>query len=179
MLAQATLDLDFVGLVLRVLHTTGAATLLGGLIYMRFVLAPTAAGTAEADTLFAGRRGVWARCVAAATLLLLVSGLWNFYRTYTAVELPPAYHMAFGLKFLIALAVFAIAALLAGKTGAAQRLRQRLVLWLNVALVATLVVFVLGAVLRQVPRQAKAPQEVAAATPTLIISPQRWEPTNG
>lgn len=154
MLADAEMTFDAayaVGLLSRVAHTTCAATLLGGLIYMRFVLAPAAAdpATDKQAALFAGRRKAWAACVGVCTALLLASGLYNFVVFLgTYKNLPALYHPLFGVKFLLALGVMAIMALVAGKTSLAERVRGSLRRWLNVALALALAVFVLGAMLR-------------------------------
>lgn len=152
MLAQAPdVELDLLAILLRVMHTTCAGTLLGGLVYMRFVLAPKSAADAEHDC-YAGRRGAWAACVGVCTALLLASGSYNFWVTITENDVPKQYHMIFGIKFLLAFAVFALMALLAGKTDVAAKLRGKLVRWLNVTLTLVLAVFLLGAVLRSLPK---------------------------
>jgi hypothetical protein len=46
-------------LTLRVLHMLGAAMIVGGLVYLRIVVAPQAAG-GSSDSLFGSRRGKWA-----------------------------------------------------------------------------------------------------------------------
>lgn len=149
--AEPTYDGAYwLGLLSRVAHTTCGATLLGGLIYLRFVLAPA---ITEADqvnpTAYAGRRKTWAMCVAVCSLLLLLSGFYNFFKFIATYEnLSGLYHPLFGVKFLLALGVMAITALVAGKTKLAERMQASLTYWLNLALVMALAVFVLGAVLR-------------------------------
>lgn len=152
LLAKAQVAFDggfFVGLLSRVVHTTCAATLFGGLIYLRFVLAPAATEGDTESALFAGRRSAWAMCVAACTGLLLLSGIYNFIVVMMGYKnLPALYHSLFGVKFLLAIALMAIMAFIAGKTSLAEKLRGSLKFWLNVALVLALSVFVLGAMLR-------------------------------
>jgi hypothetical protein len=112
------------------------------------VLAPAVSGDAEA-TLFAGRRRAWAGAVAAATLLLLVSGFYNFFTFIRAYDnLPKLYHPLFGGKFLLSIGLLAIAAFLAGRTERAASMRASAKFWLNVALLLALGVFVCGAMLR-------------------------------
>ncbi|MEQ8849551.1 hypothetical protein [Botrimarina sp.] len=177
-LADATVDVDagyLIALLSRVAHTTCAATLLGGLMYLRFVLAPAAsAEPTDAETvLFAGRRKAWAACVGVCTALLLVSGFYNFF-VFVGVyqNLPALYHPLFGVKFLLALGVMVIMALVAGRTGAADRVRGSLTAWLNVALVLTLVVFLLGAVLRSF----RDLPDARAAAPAIEEAPAFDEP---
>lgn len=152
----------FIQLLSRVFHTTCGATLLGGTIYLRFVLAPTAVASDDPEAAcFASRRKAWAGCVGICTLLLLVSGFYNFTVIIGANEkLPGQYHMLFGIKFLLALVVMTLCALIAGRTSLAKKLRGNLKLWLNVCLIAALAVFVLGAMLRAVPKIPKAAQVV-------------------
>lgn len=146
------------GLLSRVFHTTCGATLLGGALYLRFVLAPAATGDDAEATLFAGRRSAWAACVGVCTLLMLLSGFYNFLTIVGANEkLAFPYHMVFGIKFLLAFAVFALSALVAGKSKGAVKLRGKLTLWLNVLVATTLGVFICGAVMRAVPHIPKPP----------------------
>lgn len=144
-----------IALLSRVLHTTCAATLLGGTIYLRFVLAPNAGNEPEA-TCFAGRRSAWAACVGICTALLLVSGFYNYYLVVTTnAKMPSVYHAVFGIKFLLALVVFALAALVAGKTSLAERMRLQMSRWLTLLLVAVLSIFAIGAFLRSIPHLPK------------------------
>ncbi len=163
MLAEATFQFDYLALLSRVVHTTCGATLLGGLVYLRFVLAPAAPRSDSEAVLFAGRRSAWAACVGVCTLLLLVSGSYNFWLVLTQYEKPVGpYHMLFGIKSLLAIGLFVLMALLAGKTGAAQRLRGNLAFWLNTSLALALAIFVLGAMLRSIPKTPKAAETVVS-----------------
>lgn len=155
LLAQAaspTVDGSYVlYLALRVLHLLAAIILVGGLFYAKIVLVP-----AGADP-FAGNRQVWARWVGIASLLLVVSGLMNFINIVGVAKendlrLPPTYHMLFGIKFLLALLVMFLAAILAGKTALADKFRQHLGLCLNIALAASLAIVIIGSILRTFPR---------------------------
>jgi hypothetical protein len=129
---------------------------------MRFVLAPAAGRSESEAVLFAGRRSAWAACVGICTLLLLLSGSYNFWLVLTQYEKPIGpYHMLFGIKALLAIVLFVLMALLAGKTSAAQRLRGNLAFWLNLSLALALAIFLLGAMLRSIPKTPK-PAQVAA-----------------
>ncbi len=150
--ADASLTMDggyFLGLLSRVVHTTCAATLLGGLIYMRFVLAPAEPDGDAESALFAGRRKAWAACVAVCTGLLLLSGAYNLVLVMMGYKnLPGLYHPLFGAKFLLAIGLMAIMAFIAGKTGLAEKMRGSLRKWLNIALALGLAIFLLGGMLR-------------------------------
>ncbi|MCG8448510.1 MAG: hypothetical protein MI725_02885 [Pirellulales bacterium] len=133
---------------LRVLHILSAIILVGGLFYIRTVLAP-----AGNEACYAGRREVWARWVGAASGLLLVSGFYNFMMILRAAKadetpLPRTYHLLFGVKFLLALLVMFLVAILAGKTEAAQRFRSQMGKWLSLSWLAAMAVVVIAAMLR-------------------------------
>ncbi len=132
----------------RVLHIVSAMILVGGLFFMRTVLAP-----AGAEACYAGRRAVWAKWAGIATAVLLATGFYNFIliNNLAKVEggkLPSGYHMLFGIKFLLALLVMFLVAILAGKTTVAERFRGQMGRWLNLAWLASLVIVVLAAMLR-------------------------------
>ncbi len=151
-------------LVSRVLHTSCGAIILGGLVYLRQVVAPLADGALDRDeALFHGRRAAWARLVMICTTLLLLSGFFNLYSIIIGNEdLPPAYHMLFGLKFLLAMFVFFVAAGTAGVSPLAVKMRANLRKWLNLALVATILVFTIGAAMKMFE---KVPRQLGAAAP--------------
>jgi putative copper export protein len=150
-------------LILRVLHILGATIIVGGLFYLRVVAVPqSSAGTSEA--LFGRRRGKWAMTIGIASLFLLVSGLVNYISWNRTYELPGSYHALFGVKFLLGIAVMFFAAILAGRTAIADRMREKTMLWLNVALALSLAILIVGAVMRSYPRTPKgaAPRAVEA-----------------
>jgi hypothetical protein len=135
-------------LLSRVVHIMFAIIIGGGLFYLRAVLAP-----AGADACFANRRTVWARWVGIATLFLIASGLYNYIMFVREAKgggapLPSAYHMLFGVKFLLALFVFFVAAILAGKTSLADKFRGNMGRWLNLAWTAVMAIIIIGALMR-------------------------------
>ena len=137
-----------VQLVSRALHIMASIILVGGLFYIRSILSP-----AGVEACFADRRAVWARWVAVATLLLLVTGIYNFMAIKNQVEaageeLPSTYHALFGIKFLLGLLVMFLAAMLAGKTSLAEKFRGNMSKWLQVAWLAAMAIVVIGAMLR-------------------------------
>jgi uncharacterized membrane protein len=145
------------------IHILCAIILGGGLFYLRSVLSP-----AGVDACFANRRSVWARWVAAASFLLVVSGLYNFMvimQEYKAAgeKLDPSYHILFGAKMLLGLLVMFIAAILAGKTAAAERFRGNLQRWLNIAWTSVIAIVVIGALLRA--HHARRPPNAEPAAP--------------
>ena len=156
-------------LISRVSHILGAIILAGGLIYIRFVVSPAGTTTSNepTDQFFGGRRAAWAKWVGIATALLLFSGLWNYMQFMKTYDLAPKYHMLLGIKILAAIAVFLLAALLAGRTNAAEAIRQKWGLWINVCLLLALLTVVIGSALRSFPHDRKAD----AAEPPKLVAP--------
>ena len=159
----------------RVIHIFGAIVLVGGLFYLRSVVTPSpaAANAVNVDQIFGGRRATWAKWVGIATLLLIVTGLWNYINIIKTYDVASSYHMIVGLKILAALALFLLAALLAGRTAAAETLRQKMRIWLGICLVLGILTVVLGSVLRSYPHNPK----VDAAGPPTLVAPSNPSPT--
>lgn len=150
-LAQATPPITagyLIQLISRILHILSSIILVGGLFYIRSVLYP-----AGIQACYSDRRATWAKWVGVASLFLLVTGIYNFIVINQQAKaggegLPPVYHMIFGIKFLLGVFVMFIAAILAGKTEAAERFRGQMGKWLSVAWMSSLAVVVLAAILR-------------------------------
>jgi hypothetical protein len=156
-------------LILRYMHILGAIALMGGTIFMRFALRPVVVGMPpEARAAFHEQvRSRWAKFVMVATLLILVSGVTNLAMAsrFTFEEKPfgVSYHMLVGVKFLLALPIFFIAAALMGRSNMGKRMQANAELWMNINLTLALVMVLMGGLLRFVPRTPKAPNRAQAA----------------
>jgi uncharacterized membrane protein len=162
------MDFEMVfGLVFRWLHILAAITAVGGTIFARAVVVP-ALDPLPADqraSLHAAMRARWSKMVAAAIAFLLASGLYNFAIIVVRYQLPRWYHPVFGVKFMLAIAIFGIASLLVGKTAAAERVRGHARFWMNVNIALAVAVVVLSGILRtaeKVPKPAAKPLVVNA-----------------
>jgi len=161
-------------LILRYMHILGAIALMGGTIFMRFALAPVVAGMepmAKADFHEKVRRR-WAKYVALAAALLLVSGLINLilagrYQFESVLGMGKGYHMVVGIKFLLSLPIFFIASMLTGRGQAAKRFQANARTWMNVNLALALTMVLIGGVLKFVKREPK-PAEPPRATATAL-----------
>jgi uncharacterized membrane protein len=154
------------GLVFRWLHILAAIAAVGGSLFARFVVLPVLAPLpdVERSTLHAAMRARFAKIVAASIAFLLVSGLYNFLVLVANYELPRWYHPLFGVKFLLAFAIFAIASLLVGSSPAAEALRKNTRTWMNVNLTLAVLVVCISGVLRTADRVPKVkPAEASAA----------------
>jgi uncharacterized membrane protein len=156
---QSMLDLPFIlALVSRWLHILAAITAVGGTVFARIVVVP-ALDPLPADqraALHAAMRARWSKIVAAAIAFLLVSGFYNFITVAVQYQVPRWYHMVFGIKFLAALVIFAVASLLAGKSPAGEALRANPRPWLNLNIALAVVVVCLSGVLRTAERVPKS-----------------------
>jgi hypothetical protein len=76
-----------------------------------------------------------------------------------------SYHMAVGIKFLLALPIFLIASFLTGRSATARRFQASPETWMNVNLALALTMVLIGGALRFVKRELKTarPAETPAA----------------
>ena len=135
--------MDILALLMRWLHIASMTVLVGGAVYATLVLAP-ASGMMSADE----RKKLWDRVSDSARGLAiaavggaLISGTFNLLRK---TNLPQGYHMWFGIKFLIALHVLAVA-ILAFRNGLEPEKRIRM---LKGTMYSGLIVLLLSAWLR-------------------------------
>jgi uncharacterized membrane protein len=157
-------------LILRYMHILGAIALMGGTIFMRFALRPVVVQLPP-DTKAAIHEQVrsrWSKFVMLASGLLLISGITNLalagrFDFQPIAGMDKGYHMIVGIKFLLALPIFAIAALLSGRTNAAKRMQENAEFWMNVNLTLALVMVLIGGYLKFLPRTPKAEKTVQAA----------------
>ncbi|MDA1315704.1 MAG: hypothetical protein O2968_20460 [Acidobacteria bacterium] len=141
--------IDIIALVSRWTHIAAAAVVVGGFVYARFVLFPAMSTlNEEAQAKLRGAIVANLRPWALTSIVLLVlSGSYNFYRVVQS-GVDTAYHMAFGLKFLLALHVFGMLFVLSTRlSGDPKRdaKRPRLIMG---ALISGLIILALGAYLR-------------------------------
>ena len=103
---------DVISVLMRWLHIASMATLIGGMIFGRFVMAEAAAEFAPDQRLSLQDRAAahFKPLVFAAMGGLILSGLYNLF---TNLGHTPLYHALLGVKLLLALHVFAIGILVA------------------------------------------------------------------
>jgi uncharacterized membrane protein len=141
--------IDIIALLSRWAHVFAAAVVVGGFAYARFVFYPamsTLSDEAQAKLreAIAANLRPWALT---SIVLLVLSGSYNFYRVVSS-GVDTAYHMAFGLKFLLALHVFGMLFVLSTPpSGDPERdaKRPRLIMG---AFISGLVILALAAYLR-------------------------------
>jgi hypothetical protein len=182
----------WIDLALRWLHILSAITLAGGVLFWRFALLSALEGQPDVtrQEIAAAIRSRWSKLVMSSSGLLLITGLVNFMLLLQRYEFDKAdfpgskYHMLFGIKFLLSLAVFMLSALLAGRTAAAEKLRRNERMWLNITMLLAIAVVCLGGLLRAAVRHPKAVQSlqpdrsgerVMTDTSVALISPRPGE----
>lgn len=163
--------MDLLALVFRWIHILAAITAVGGAIFLRFALLPALTVLSDDDhsKLREAIRQRWAMWVHGAVGLLLASGLVNIGLKIAKYQLPPTYHMVFGIKFLLGIAIMVIAALLVGRSALAQSMRSNMKFWLNLNLALALILVCLSGFLRQMDLVRKP----APPTVTAVFEPER------
>lgn len=108
--------------LMRWLHLSSVVTLVGGILYARFVIAPSESFLpADARGTLDERAAAHFRPVVFGSIIcLVISGLFNYI---IKPGHSPLFHALFGIKILLALHVFAVAILIA-QPGNKRRNRQ-------------------------------------------------------
>ena len=134
---------DILTVIMRWLHLSSMATLLGGILYWRLVLTPAseALPPETRQTLGDKAASIFSPIVFASIAGLLISGIFKYL---TSPGHQPIYHMIFGIKMLLALHVFAVAILIA-RPGNPRRTRM-----LTGTMISGLVIVLLSAWLRHI-----------------------------
>lgn len=165
--AQAAAAAAVLPLISHIVHVVAAVVLVGGVFYQRFVLLPIELAATEPVPMVAAARSRWAVWVAAAAFFLLASGLYSIFNVVSRYEVPKYYHPLFGIKFLLALGVFFLSSILAGRTESAERFRQRKSLWMTLNVLAAIGIVILAGVLSGAEKQPKNGQEPVPAAAAL------------
>jgi uncharacterized membrane protein len=144
-------SIEILNVVSRWVHIGTAIVVVGGTVFMRFVLLPAAEPLpqAEHDQLRARVMGRWKIFVMAGIALFLLSGFYN----YVAVSIPKhhgdkAYHALMGTKILIAFGVFFLASVLVGRSARFEPLRRERKKWLLILLALAFTIVLISSFLK-------------------------------
>jgi len=148
-------------IVLRWAHIIGAILLVGGVIYQWLVMGKSnpAANIASAAAANDPYRRRWSIVAMIAITLLLVSGLVNTALVSIHYQLSPAYNSLLGVKLGLALIVFYLASVLSGRSALAQRMRASPKPWLTWLAILSLVVVMIGGVMKNLDHPKKQRNE--------------------
>ena len=164
--------MDWIALVSRVTHILAAIALAGGAFYMRGVLVPSL-GTLSGESVDQFTEAIrrrWAKIVMASALVLIASGFYNLVGIILLdkegiAPLAGYYHPLIGIKILLAFFIFYVASMLAGRTQAAVRFRERAPLWMNLNLVAAITLVTIAGALHVSPKSAQPAAQSTQSAP--------------
>jgi len=148
----AAVALSPLAVVSRWAHILAAIVMLGGSIFLRFVLMPSVTevyGQEGHQRLRPVLMRRWRRAVHACIALFLVSGFYN----YLVVTAPrhagqPLYHALFGVKLLLALVVFFLASVLVSGRDKPSAIRANPRQWIAIAAGLATAVVLIGGVMK-------------------------------
>jgi len=148
-------DIEVLPLIARWMHILAAVFAVGGVFYVRVVLTSATQAVLEPEqreTLREALAGRWRRVIHTCILLFLASGLYNYLAIVRLRHEGQAlYHALFGVKFLLALTVFALAIALTGRARWSAPLRVNRRTWLTVLLVLATTIILISGILRSIP----------------------------
>ncbi len=136
---------------MRFLHIATAICLVGGSVFVAYVLAPAANISIEQDQHDKLRAAIgqrWKWFVHLGITLFLITGFYNYYQAIPRHKGDGLYHAFLGTKILLALFVMFIASALAGRSKAFEAMRNRRGLWLNILVLTAAVVIALSSYVR-------------------------------
>ena len=134
----------------RFIHVLTAITLVGGSLFTLLVLLPASErleDQARGD-LMGGIRDRWRRVVHGGIALFLLSGFYNYFRAMPLHRGDGLYHGLLGTKMLLALAVFALASLLVGRSRLATKMAAQRERWLGVMVLLAIAIVAISAVVK-------------------------------
>jgi uncharacterized membrane protein len=147
--------------VLRFLHMIGAAGLLGAIFFMRFGLwgAVASAPAKEREFYFACFNSAarkFAPWVGIFAAFVLISGIYNMMNAMKFDYPGRYYNPVVGIKLLIGIAVIGLLSVLCGRTSTAEKFRKNAGMWLDLCMVLTLAIVLMGGLLRIAERTPKS-----------------------
>jgi uncharacterized membrane protein len=154
----------------RILHVGTAIVLVGGSIFLRFVLMPAASSLPDAEHEALRERlvGRWKLFVHIGVALLLVTGLYNYLLVTQPLhkgEGHALYHALLGTKMLLAFILFFLASVMVGKAKVFEKLRTGSHTTLLIMTLLALVIVSISGYVKVRPWPLSTPTETAAPSP--------------
>lgn len=154
MLAEIPVD----AVISRWIHISAVIVAVGGTAFLRLVLHPTVQTALSDDTratLKAPLIRRWARFVHVAILFIILSGTYNavlMFPKHKPVEgEPPLYHILFGVKLMLALALFFVAIAVTGRSKAFEGMRNQMAKWTAINLAIAGAIVLISNILKNIP----------------------------
>jgi uncharacterized membrane protein len=154
-------------LIFRWIHIGSAITVVGGTVFMLFVLLPAAKEILDEEhlKLRAAVLKRWKWFVHFGIALFLVSGLYNYIKVMVPLHKGDGlYHALMGVKMLLAMGVFGLAEVLVGRSKLAEKLRQNASKFLTINLVLAAIIVMLSGFLKTLPAKPAAAVAPAAVS---------------
>ena len=160
------MDLELLlGIISRWMHIGSAIVLLGGTICLKFVVGPVLKD--QSQELKEAVRGRWKRFVHAAIAGLLLSGLYNYLKAFPLHRGDGLWHAMVDTKIILALGVFFIASVLAGRSKGTQKFRDNAAKWTTIAILLGLLIVAMSGIAKVVGSKGKT----SDPTTEVIIKP--------
>lgn len=143
--------MDALAVLFRWIHVGTAIVVLGGSVFMRFVLMPAAEKLPDAEhqELRGHIIGRWKKFVMIGIALFLISGFYNYLVvTRPKHEGHAIYHALVGTKILIAFVVFFLASALTGRAAAFEGIRKNAKKWMLILIVLAGIIVAISGVLK-------------------------------
>jgi len=135
-------------LVMRLIHIYCAVVVVGSILFYRFAVLPASKQAFEEGMPDAFRVALmkkWKLLLHPPIILFLVSGMYNYLVVTRFLHEDQAlYHALFGVKFLLALVVFALYIVLTSTMKWSEGLREKNILWVLLVLLVTAIVAIAG-----------------------------------
>lgn len=141
------------------IHVIVAFFIAGTLLFQWRAVHPVLSSSDGDDQIREQIRSRWAPMVHIGATILIGTGLYQLMAVgmpkaefqKTLEEGGPAYHMLFGIKFLLAIGALFIAGAMVGRSGLMVKIRQSASKWLSLGIVLVIAVIVISRVLAEMP----------------------------
>ncbi len=161
-----------INVISRIVHVSTAIALIGGTVFMVFVLLPAAKQLS--DDQHARLRGLinstWKRFIHVGILLFLVTGFYNYFQQMPLHKGDGLYHALVGIKIILALVIFFIASVLVGRSAAFEGMRTGREKWLKMIVLLAAIIVAMSSFVKVRGSKVKV-AEVNATVPASDLPP--------
>ena len=142
--------METIDVLSRITHVGTAITLVGGSVFTLLVLMPSAKELPDEahDRLSDAVKSRWKRFVHIGVTLFLISGIYNYVRAIPNHRGDGLYHALLGIKMLLALVVFFLAAALVGRSQKLEPIRKSRSKWLTIMVILAAVIVAISGFLK-------------------------------
>ena len=160
-----------INVISRIVHVSTAIALVGGSVFMVFVLLPAAKQLSnESHEQLRGLvNKTWKRFIHVGILLFLVTGFYNYFQQMPSHKGDGLYHALIGTKIILALVVFFIASVLVGRSAAFESMRTGREKWLKIVVLLAAVIVAMSGFVKvrgPKPKVAELPAITEPAAPS-------------